>query len=418
MSKQQARQGENGKLNLPHMGALHPFERWLTLGPEYEAAPISAILEAVRLKNDRDTIRKSKRPAVREERHGCNTNWQYFRAGTSSISSMEIRSYAANQSVDAEQQCLDSFASVRRLDRRNISVARRARSTHQHSESGSRSSHSFPCTFCEAVFKRKHEWQRHEKSCHIPLEKWTCTPHGGTVVDHDTCDVTCAFCTEPDPTPEHLQTHGYTACAQRPISERTFYRKDHLRQHLRLTHRVTKWCKAMESWKTQPEILRSRCGFCAMQLETWQSRVDHLADHFMEGISMDQWLGDWGFEPDIQAILENARLPQSLPRKLSANEALLQSFVNYQPQHVVGSFKQSTSITEDDPAPYFGASELSIPLGSMPEDWGTEPFSAYEVVEEGTDDLIDFELSEPNEAIDFWANPLPWEDDSFMTFTP
>ena len=417
--QQQAHQGDSGQPKLPHMGSLHPFERWLTLGLEFEAAPRSAIIEAVTLKNDPKGTRKFRTPAVRVEHNECNTNWQYFRAGTSSISSMEIRSYAANGSVDAEQQCLDSFTSVHRLDRRNVSIARKARSIHQNSKSerNSRTSQKFPCTFCEAGFSRKHEWQRHEKSCHLPVEKWTCTPHGGTVVDHDTCDVTCAFCTETDPSPEHLQTHGYTACAQRPLSERTFYRKDHLRQHLRLTHRVTKWCKAMESWKTQPEVFRSRCGFCDLQFETWQTRVDHLADHFVAGCSMEEWSGDWGFDPEVSAILDNAKLPQSLGNKTTANMPLFENFANWQRQLEGSSFSQSTSITDSLPGPYFGASASSFALGSLTEDLGTEPFSALEPNDRPLDDPMDFQFPDSSEVDDFWADPSLCEDEYFMRFT-
>lgn len=383
---------------LPYMGGLHPFERWLSLGVEYEVAPVSAIVEEINRRNaQHDQLRPSCKASVRVEEFGRSTNWQYFRTGTSSISSMEIRSYAANQSVDVEQQCLDTFAYLKRLDRRNGSTARRPRSQQQQQQPKSECEISttttpqhhhqpFPCTFCEASFKRKHEWQRHEKSCHLPLEKWTCTPHGGTVVDHATCEVICAFCPEVEPSPEHLQTHGYTACAQRPVAERTFYRKDHLRQHLRLTHGVTKWVEAMESWKTQPEVVRSRCGFCSAWLDTWQARVDHLADHFVTGLSIDQWVGDWGFDPEVAMMLENATIPRSAYNEIPDHQDV-----------VDGS--------------YCGDQQMSVVLGSLTEDWGTETLSVFPWDEGTVDNLMDLQFQTSHETPDFdfdWQQQSDW----------
>lgn len=55
--------------------------------------------------------------------------------------------------------------------------------------------------------------------------------------------------------------------------------------------------------------LESRCGFCNSNLTTWQARVQHLADHFESGAQMEDWEGDWGFEPEIMACLGRATLP-------------------------------------------------------------------------------------------------------------
>lgn len=288
---------------LPHMGSLHPFERWLTLGLEFEPASVTAISQA---------LTKSKQPEQPTRIRGVDrcTNWQYFGGGPSSVSSLEIRSYAANRSVDADQQRLRSFRSLEPLRRRCISDARKAQSSEKTQVDQDETAKRFQCTFCRSSFRRKHEWQRHEKSRHLPLEKWMCTPHGGTAVDPATCAIVCAFCGEHDPTPEHLERHGFVACAQRPLHERTFYRKDHLRQHLRLSHGVSTWAGLMEEWKTVPETVRSRCGFCNRRFETWQTRVDHIAGHFLDGTSMVDWFGDWGFEDEVTSILEHATLPE------------------------------------------------------------------------------------------------------------
>jgi hypothetical protein len=92
----------------------------------------------------------------------------------------------------------------------------------------------FQCTFCTDRFKSKYDWSRHEKSLHLSLEKWTCAPLGEVIVDTSTGKRKCVYCDEMDPSEEHLAVHNHTACEEKQREDRTFYRKDHLRQHLRL----------------------------------------------------------------------------------------------------------------------------------------------------------------------------------------
>lgn len=75
----------------------------------------------------------------------------------------------------------------------------------------------------------------------------------------------------------------------------------------------------MDSWKVATPEIRSRCGFCGAVLESWANRVDHLAEHFKRGSDMKDWKGDWGFEPMVLSIVENA-LP---PCKLLSRKAYL-----------------------------------------------------------------------------------------------
>lgn len=119
----------------------------------------------------------------------------------------------------------------------------------------------------------------------------------------------CAFCSCLDPSPEHLAQHNYTQCS------RTFRRKDHLVQHLRLVHRLDV-LPLIDTWKIPEPAISSRCGFCDCRLNDWNERVEHLAAHFREGLTMNEWRGDHDFPPSIAGMLTN-----SLPPYLISSES-------------------------------------------------------------------------------------------------
>lgn len=294
-------QDPEGEGYVPH------FHRWLDSWTEHEAASLPAILEAVSQLNGTSSgsfLRGSTR---------LHRNFSQ-----SSLSSMEVRSYAAVVSVHSDEwkTADDVCSTLTKSKRRHRRLPVQAMSS---SCSGTTDPHAaskkFQCTFCPDRFRTKYDWQRHEKSIHLPSEKWTCSPHGSVDVDSGTNQVTCTFCGILDPSPEHIGGHGYTICATRPVAERTFYRKDHLRQHLRLMHGNCTMIPSMDSWKSV-NLIRSRCGFCALWLETWDARVEHLAEHFCDGLSVaESWFGDWGFDDEVSEILERATLPGNFETK-------------------------------------------------------------------------------------------------------
>ena len=173
----------------------------------------------------------------------------------------------------------------------------------------------FQCTFCCDRFKNKYDWSRHEKSLHLSLEKWICAPLGEVITISSTGQRQCVYCDVVDPSKEHLETHHHRACEDKGLEARTFYRKDHLRQHLRLMHGC-KMNPSMEKWKAEVQIINSRCGFCAMTFTKWQDRVDHLAKEFRNGASMKDWKGCRGLDPHVAAHVVNA-----MPPYLIANES-------------------------------------------------------------------------------------------------
>lgn len=160
--------------------------------------------------------------------------------------------------------------------------------------------HMFQCTFCLQSFKKKYDWVRHERSIHLPgLDSWICKvplpedqPNLVWRVNHS--EPECIFCGQTSPTEEHVQSHEFQSCAERPVSERTFTRKDHLWQHLHKFHRCRKW----DGWKPNLHLLQHRqdkfesvCGFCQLKMQSWDERVQHLASHFRRGATMAEWTG-------------------------------------------------------------------------------------------------------------------------------
>ena len=168
---------------------------------------------------------------------------------------------------------------------------------------------SYQCTFCTEVFKTKYDWQRHEKSLHLPLEQWVCGLQGPRVTQKDVAELCCVYCGETAPSDVHIEAHHHSACQERSTDERTFHRKDHLVQHLRLVHGVKFADWSMARWMLPMPNIRSRCGFCGIEMSTWVERTDHLADHFKSGATMAKWQGDWGFDDATQDKVENAIPP-------------------------------------------------------------------------------------------------------------
>ena len=138
----------------------------------------------------------------------------------------------------------------------------------------------------------------------------------GEVVTHTTTGKgKCVYCGELEPTKDHLATHNHSACEEKGLESRTFYRKDHLRQHLRLMHDV-KMTPAMDLWKSEAQYIKSRCGFCAMDFDKWQDRVDHLSKEFRNGADMKNWKGCRGLDASVAIHVTNA-----MPPYLIANES-------------------------------------------------------------------------------------------------
>ncbi|KAI5458204.1 hypothetical protein BGZ63DRAFT_363747 [Mariannaea sp. PMI_226] len=271
--------------------ALNPMQRWQDSPPETEAASLSAIAGA--LKSALPLPESSDDPRSRAglSRAASTTSLNSERTSHSSKSATSARSAT---SKDLFLPRLNTRGGISKVKRVNPKANNKERKT-------------FQCTFCCDSFRSKYDWARHEKSLHLSLEGWVCTPEGGAVVSSDTGGTHCAYCNLPDPSPEHLETHQHSVC-QSTGPPHIFNRKDHLVQHLRLVHQLD-MIPVVNHWKVEAPPVRSRCGICDTEMNTWKERVDHIAQHFRKGKTMADWKGDHCFEPAIAARVTNAIPP-------------------------------------------------------------------------------------------------------------
>ncbi|UPK90627.1 hypothetical protein LCI18_001562 [Fusarium solani-melongenae] len=266
---------------------MDPLQRWVDSPPENEPAAASAIARAMA---SRDAL-----PSLTRRHTGSSDEGSTHRRRHASSAS----SFATSSASTDSRSSKGSISASSSLSRGRSYRKRRTQKT-----SLAIPRHAFQCTFCTETFRTKYDWQRHENSLHLPLERWVCSPHGPTAVNPENDQRYCVFCGEVDPSETHLVTHNPAAC-----QERSFSRKDHLKQHLRLVHNAGLIDLSLKLWKAEKPEIKSRCGFCKAELETWLDRVDHLSNHFKLGCTMADWSGNWGFDESILETLENAMPP-------------------------------------------------------------------------------------------------------------
>ncbi|KAH6895291.1 hypothetical protein B0T10DRAFT_526629 [Thelonectria olida] len=295
----------------PAFEAMNPLQRWEHSPPENEPASVTAIARAVTASSS-------------DLSSGLNSPYSFNFTDDGSGKSLCNQSSAS--SLGTSHSSNGSFGSAYSHGSRNswgsygsAPFNSRGRRRRRRRTSGKTAKEpttalsaplkTFQCTFCTETFRTKHDWQRHEKSLHLSLERWVCSPHGPRALNPENGQMSCTFCGLANPDDAHIESHNHSACQERTAEERTFYRKDHLNQHLRLVHNIKFLDWSMKSWKIATPEIRSRCGFCGIVMDTWTIRVDHLAEHFKTGYSMADWKGDWGFEVPVLDMVENSIPP-------------------------------------------------------------------------------------------------------------
>ena len=299
----------------PALQEMNPLERWKASPPEHEPASITAISKAV----TSSVFSSSRNSPYAGDGHtddGSNRSLCNVSSTYSLVTSHSSGGSFASTFSHNSQGLLDSFGTFENRGRRR---RRRPGPKSVEARNLAVAARTFQCTFCTETFKTKHDWQRHEKSLHLSLDRWICSPNGPYQPYGEWNHLTCVYCGLPNPPEGHAELHSHSSCTEKPLEERTFYRKDHLRQHLNLVHDVKFQDWSMDSWKVAIPEIRSRCGLCGIAIDSWGTRVDHLAKHFKDGRSMADWKGDWGFEPQALDIVENGMPPCKLNLPFSAN---------------------------------------------------------------------------------------------------
>lgn len=317
---------QSGPIFIPNTNAMDPMERWRESPPEDEPASISAILDALRKTPTQRSTQRSSRPDTRNTGHNAFRHYRRAPSATSGESSGSSNASFGSALSHSPSDDPSSRISKGRASKNTV----RARGKPDKPR-------RFCCTFCCDRFRSRYDWARHEKSLHLNLEAWYCAPHGTTVFSRVTGRKHCAFCNALDPSVAHLDQHNHNGCHGDSDKRRSFRRKDHLVQHLRLVHNVDT-LPLIDDWKISHSAVPSRCGFCEHSMDTWEQRVDHLAEHFRKNATMKDWKGDHGFPPSIAAQVTN-----SLPPYLIAEESQSQIPFSATNTHVQDHFAQISS---------------------------------------------------------------------------
>lgn len=279
---------------------MTPFQRWRSSPPEDDHAPLDLVKQAASSQPGASHVAFSDQDAHQLRPHN-------------SYDSRSTSTFASSTTYSDSNESISSFETFLSTDSQSMeqgfgSVPSTGLPTSQSSSESS--TMRYQCTFCTSSFKRKSDWCRHEVSIHVQLDMWVCQPQDCTVWKFDSLHQQCNYCGIELPSQEHIASHDFESCAERPLGERVFARKDHLLQHLKKFHGCRKWPgQSLNLRRSRHTILNSRCGFCAATFVTWNERVDHLVSHFKQGSQMKEWIGDWGFDLSTKQSLRRAILP-------------------------------------------------------------------------------------------------------------
>lgn len=307
--------------SVPDLHAAHewgqsdPLTRWRNSPPEEEHVSLKTLARAINETSNIDAANRHAgqhtEPHVQASQAASDTSFESWDSLHSSGSSS---SRASTGPISTGSAGAAPFTQYRiTLGRRRRQDHLRTRTTSlNHPSLGARmqdkTDRIYQCTFCTDTFRTKFDWVRHEGSLHLALEKWICLYRGPTY--HSTTKVVrCVFCDEPNPTEDHLTSHRCHECMDKQLQGRTFFRRDHLRQHMRLVHGSDRVYPSMQEWQLKATRINCRCGFCGQRFQNWDERSEHLADHFRAGAQMKDWTGCRGLDPAVALHVQNAIPP-------------------------------------------------------------------------------------------------------------
>ncbi|KAF4494909.1 Homeobox 4 [Fusarium agapanthi] len=173
-----------------------PLERWENSPPEDEPSTMAAIARAV--SGASDSLGQPHNMRTRNGRAPSSTGtWAPTDTSDSSRSSKASGySHTSNRSLNRViKKRRRGGPRTRNDEKRGLSVV----------------CHRFQCTFCTETFKLKHTWSRHEKTQHLSLEQWECSPLGPTALNEDS-ETACVYCGFGDPDESHFEEHHHDLC--------------------------------------------------------------------------------------------------------------------------------------------------------------------------------------------------------------
>ncbi|CAN9174286.1 unnamed protein product [Alternaria alternata] len=161
----------------------------------------------------------------------------------------------------------------------------------------------YHCTVCpRKSFKNPYSWKRHEAGVHhFGSTRWFCLLNNAATMP----GMKCVFCSDTVHDMSHFDQHNIQVCLAKDKSARVFDRKDGLKQHVVGAHLYTAndytkrgfeppdiWSETEDGFSPNPDGLW--CGFCKCSFETTIARMDHVAQHFRDGLQISKWVSRLG----------------------------------------------------------------------------------------------------------------------------
>ena len=145
------------------------------------------------------------------------------------------------------------------------------------------------CTICEdqRSYKNISDWRKHEKE-HVDV--YVCMLRGP--VDEIQGCIRCSLCGTLNPTVKHFGEHDTQLCEQEVPGPFTCKRRVDLVRHLKKCHNVQEKAQGeavADKCKKTTKKQAWSCGFCVHLFHTFGDRLKHIAKHFEDGQTLDQW---------------------------------------------------------------------------------------------------------------------------------
>lgn len=164
---------------------------------------------------------------------------------------------------------------------------------HDDKKEKAQSAQQYQCTTCRQSFSKPFDWRRHEEGVHWHIDTlWICKLHETTILGTH-----CIFCSDLILDLYHLEEHDIQVCD----ADHRFSRKDLLKQHVQQVHLKTSraavrrgfsvplsWISPVGAGDVVPNALW--CGFCMLEFEFVEERMEHVKHHFKAGSSMEFWM--------------------------------------------------------------------------------------------------------------------------------